>query len=573
MTTKTLSDYGISLRATKPGDYKTTCPECSHLRTNKRDACLSVTVGDDGGCVWHCHHCGWVGGFKNKAASGKAHGFKAERFNQVRKEPIKLPEQTQLPEKAVKFFSDRWITNETVVRHGIRCDGNGIQFPYFRRGECVNIKTRLPGKQFRQVAGAEKIYYGLDDIAGHDVVIVVEGEMDKLAFFEAGHSNCVSVPDGAPKEVKATLEEGEKKFEYVSNCWDEFEGKTIILATDSDAPGKALAEELSRRYGKDRCKLVTWPEGCKDANEVLMKLGVYGLQEALDEAKFYPIDGAYTVDDFFQSSDDWLDDADLPTVSTGWAALDHLYKIPSDTGYLHIVTGAPNSGKSEFLDNLLVNLAENEGWGFAMWSPENGSKRHSIRLGSKFLGRRINRQNVTPAEIEGRVHPFMKKHFHFIRYDNVDDPSIDKLLDTARALVGRYGLRGIVLDPYNNISKARPSHVTETEFVSQVLGKLRRFCVNYGVHVWFVAHPTKLETLSSGEAPPPSLYQISGGANWINKADFGIVVHRTKDKNGRDVTDVYVRKVRFQPDHGKPGVERFTFDSRAGRFNFDTGWR
>ncbi len=50
-----------------------------------------------------------------------------------------------------------------------------------------------------QVTGAEKILFGLDDIAGQPEVIIVEGEMDKLAFEEAGFLNVVSVPDGAPQ--------------------------------------------------------------------------------------------------------------------------------------------------------------------------------------------------------------------------------------------------------------------------------------------------------------------------------------------------------------------------------------
>lgn len=39
-------------------------------------------------------------------------------------------------------------------------------------------------------------------------------------------------------------------------------------------------------------------------------------------------------------------------------------------GELTIVTGIPNSGKSEWIDALLCNLSENEGWSFAMCSME-----------------------------------------------------------------------------------------------------------------------------------------------------------------------------------------------------------
>ncbi|KAJ0083192.1 hypothetical protein Patl1_11533 [Pistacia atlantica] len=49
----------------------------------------------------------------------------------------------------------------------------------------------------------------------------------------------------------------------------------IILATDGDLPGQALAEELARRLGKERCWRVKWPKSYevnhfKDANEAVI---------------------------------------------------------------------------------------------------------------------------------------------------------------------------------------------------------------------------------------------------------------------------------------------------------------
>lgn len=40
-------------------------------------------------------------------------------------------------------------------------------------------------------------------------------------------------------------------------------------------------------------------------------------------------------------------------------------------GELTIVTGVPNSGKSEWIDALLCNLNETVGWKFALCSMEN----------------------------------------------------------------------------------------------------------------------------------------------------------------------------------------------------------
>lgn len=68
--------------------------------------------------------------------------------------------------------------------------------------------------------------------------------------------------------------------------------------------------------------------------------------------------------------------------------------------------------------------------------------------------------------------------------------------------------------------------MTETEYVSQMLTKIKRFAQYHEVHVWLVAHPRQLQNWR-GEAP--NLYDISGSAHFINKADNGIIVHRPRD--------------------------------------------
>ena len=52
--------------------------------------------------------------------------------------------------------------------------------------------------------------------------------------------------------------------------------------------------------------------------------------------------------------------------STGIDSVDKLFTIAP--GQLSVVTGIPGSGKSEFIDQLMINLARNSGWKFAVAS-------------------------------------------------------------------------------------------------------------------------------------------------------------------------------------------------------------
>lgn len=117
------------------------------------------------------------------------------------------------------------------------------------------------------------------------------------------------------------------------------------------------------------------------------------------------------------------------------------------------------------------------------------------------------------------------------------------VLNLAKAAVLRHGIRGLVIDPYNELDHQRPGNQTETEYVSQMLTKIKRFAQHHDCHVWFVAHPKQLQVWK-GEAP--GLYDVSGSAHFINKCDNGIVIHRNRDASHGplDQVEVLVRKVR-----------------------------
>ncbi|KAI5667663.1 hypothetical protein M9H77_17516 [Catharanthus roseus] len=122
-------------------------------------------------------------------------------------------------------------------------------------------------------------------------------------------------------------------------------------------------------------------------------------------------------------------------------------------------------------------------------------------------------------------------------------PNIDWILNLAKAAVLRNGVTGLVIDPYNELDHQRNAHQTETEYVSQMLTKVKRFAQHHSCHVWFVAHPRQLHYWIGS---PPNLYDISGSAHFINKCDNGIVIHRNRDPEAgpMDLVQVCVRKVR-----------------------------
>lgn len=555
---KTFADFGVETHG-QLGEFDTTCPQCSPTRKKKSAKCLSVNT-DKG--VWYCAHCGWAGTV-NQGEHTKPNPTQWRRTEYTKPQYKAL---TDLPEKVISWFKARGISEGVLSRNKI---GYGeaympqleehagcIQFPYYRAGELINIKFRDGQKNFRMVGGAERVLYGIDDIESS--TIIVEGEIDKLSFDEAGFKNCISVPDGAPTP---NTKDYASKFNFLNSA-EEVLGKvkTFYIAVDNDEPGKRLEEELTRRLGRERCMKVTFPDGCKDANDVLVKMGREMLSFAILHAKAYPISGVYEVADISDSIDLVFMNGFPKGNSSGWKRVDQHYTIQA--GQMTIVTGIPSHGKSEFLDAMTVNLAKDHDWVFGMFSPENQPiEFHAAKLIEKFAGRRFGSATMGQATYENGK-KFVHDHYAFILPEQ--DVTLDLILEKAKALVFRRGIRGLVIDPWNEIEHKRPDGMNETEYISQALTKIRQFARQNDIHIWVVAHPTKLLKDKDGNYPVPSPYDISGSANWRNKADNCIAVWRDVQNEDRPV-EIHFQKVRFRWI-GKPGKVELFYDYNSGRY-------
>lgn len=563
---KSWSDIGISVPDSAAGEYYTTCPKCSPTRKNNKAKCLSANITEG---VWFCHHCSWSGSLK------KGEWSKAE----VKREwtrPTYAPPQTA-DDKLMVWFHRRGIPSKVVIRNKIKASevfmpqaGTkvlAIAFPYFRGGECLNVKYRDYDKNFRMEANAEQTFYGLDDILPN-MVVVVEGEMDKLAVEAAGITSCISVPAGAPN---ADSKEYSSKFDFLENSMDQIAGvKCFVLATDADPNGRRLEDELGRRLGKHRCKRVVWPDDCKDANDVLLKHGPEVLQSCIMDSRHFPIDGVFTVEDFAQDIDDLYVKGFQRGDLLGYQALDELYSVVP--GELTVITGIPNHGKSEFLDQMLVRLVMQHGYRIGIFSPENQPLAyHFYKLAEKYVGKPgFGRGRFTQAEM-AKAKTWCKDHFRFV-LPKPEDRTVEKVLGVAAEVVLRDGIKGLVLDPWNEFEHNRANGMSEHEYIGWALMRVKEFARAYGVHVWIVAHPTKMlrdvqlkKDAGIDAYLIPKAYDISGSSNWNNKPEVVMSVYRWFDGPLEGAVEVHIQKCRFKGT-GKPGMSVFRYERDTGRY-------
>lgn len=499
---------------------------------------------------------------------------------------------------AYRWFQSRGIERGIVDRAGVMLarrkvpgstveDDHCIAFVYKEGGKAVNAKYRSADKKFMQEKGARKVWYNLDSCDGRDVAVVCEGEMDALSCLQAGIGDwaaVLSVPDGAPAKLASDVppREEDTKYSFLWNC----EGTTAriqrwILAGDNDDPGKALMEELARRIGKEKCAIVDWPSindvTLKDANEVLVQEGAQVLRECVENARPYPIAGLYRASEFWSEVKQVYLLGRPRGTPTGWRSLDKHMSVPE--GAFIVVTGIPSAGKSEFVDSLCMKLAKEYDWRFAMCSMENRpGDEHIPKLIQKFTGKPFFQTDILAPRISQDelklAMDWVEKRFLFISPTEEDTITIDWILERSQRAVNMFGIRAQVIDPYNEIFRDSKTE-NEAAYLSNMIAKVKRFNRRNRVTTIFVAHPTKLQRDRKGVVVTPTLYDISGGAHWFNKADIGIVIDREWNKTinaaGDEImvrgnrTVVHVQKVRFNWI-GKPGRVTLEYDEESCQY-------
>lgn len=559
---KDYSDYGIDIPGGKRhGKVKCFCPQCHDQRRDKRDKSLSVDL-DKG--VWNCHYCGWGGNLGYTDAEKQRWMERQSWFKprQIRRQKPEYKRPTPKPhapmsDKALAWFASRGISQATLealkVTEGMEWmpqkqgQANTVQFHYYRDGQLINTKFRTGDKCFKLCSGAELIPYNIDGIKGQTQCIIVEGEMDALSFYECGYTNVVSVPNGANANL-------DYLDDFLEGYFDDKE--TIYIAVDTDSKGVILRDELLRRFGAERCRVVDFGEDCKDANEHLMAHGKQSLVQCLTNAPEVKMDGVYTVSDFEQSLDAIFEFGLQKGVTMGHENIDRLLSL--ETKRLCLVTGYPGSGKSEFIDEMAERLNIRYGWRFAYFSPENHPLAlHASKLIEKFTGKKFSQKTLTFGEYK-QVKEHLETNFYFINPENY---RVDTILEIAKYLVRRRGIKALVIDPYNRLEDEK-SGMKETDYISLLLDRLTNFAQQHDILVILMAHPTKPAKNKEGKIDPPTLFDISGSAHFFNKADFGIVVHRDRINN---TVEIRIEKVKFR-HLGEPGTALMKYNLNNGRY-------
>lgn len=429
----------------------------------------------------------------------------------------------ELTEDIVEYFASRCISESTLNAYGVSADEHGnILFPFVADGDIVYVKHRkIKRKKSEpkewQDENTRPILFGMDLCNYDDPLIITEGEIDALSLYESGVRNVVSVPCGC------------ENLKFIEECWDWLEKfDTITIFGDNDAPGRKMINQMVKRLGESRCKIVEEypgkPDGteAKDANEILCELGDLALLDVLEAAKEIPIKGLINLSKVVP-----VDPTTIPRIKTNIEALDRAIGGLRE-GAVTVFTGKAGDGKSTLSGLLLLNAIE-QGHSVCAYSGELTSEEFQQWINLQAAGSDYITLKHDP--VKNQKVPVLSKDVEeaimnwydgkFFVYDNqeiFESNQSESIIQVFTMAVRKYGCKLFLVD---NLMTALSDSEEETKAQGRFVNALKRFANRFKVHVIVVAHPRKTK---SGEAIRQD--DIGGNSATVRLAHSAIVVQR-----------------------------------------------
>lgn len=537
------------------GTAKLKCPCCVDGRKNKADRSLYVNFNSG------------VGKCFNDGCSALFFRDSVEKSMVINN--YTLPEQswrnyTNLSDKMVKFIETERKINQYTLKHfevteelyyqpALGKEVNNIVFNYFEGDILINKKYRSGNKKFTQSKNGKPIFYNINSVIGEDECYITEGEFDVMALYEVGIKNAISIPNGANDNDNYWI----NSEKYLKDI------KKFYIATDNDESGNSVAEKIAQRLGRHRCERIIF-EG-KDANDDL-KSGV--LEKSIYNRKKYPVSGTFTSEDLIDKMME-LYNLGLPNCielqNTSISSLNAIFKLMY--GHLCVGTGIPSHGKSNFTEWLILNYVLENDIKASFFSPEHQPlELHYSTFVQKIIGKNYFYEvEGTPrcSKIEVmQFHEWANQKLYLTSPDAGDFATWDWVFDKFKEQIFTYGVNIFVVDAWNKVEHT--GNRSERENIGRTLSRLTQFAQQNNVLIILIAHPTKMKRLENGLYESPTLYDVSGSADFRNQAHDGYCIYRFFGDDPYTRFTNLKTKYSFQGDIGK--YIDFDYHKPSGRY-------
>jgi len=535
------------------GRQKLKCPACTETRSNKQDKSLMVWF-DIG--VAKCYNIGCEALFFRDSVQKSIvqnnytlPDQKWQNYTELSDAMVKYCETRKINQYTLKHFN---VTEEKQYQPQLSKEVNNIVFNYFESDTLVNKKYRSGDKKFTQSKNGKPILYNINSIIGEDEAYIVEGEFDVMALYEIGIKNVVSLPSGANDNDNYWI----NSEKYLTDI------KKFFIATDNDTSGNIVAEKIAQRLGRYRCERIVF-DG-KDANNDLID-GV--LEKTIYNRKKYPVSGSFTTEDLLDKMMD-LYNSGLPNCielkNKSFGKLNDVFKLMF--GHLVIGTGIPSHGKSNYTEWLVLNYLLENDIKASFFSPEHQPMElHMSTFVQKVIGKNYffdidGTPRCTKLEVM-QFHEWANQKLYLTSPENGEFANWDWIFEKFKEQIFSFGINIFVVDAWNKVEFS--GNRTERENITRTLSRLTQFAQQNNVLIIVIAHPTKMKK-ENGVYEKPSLYDVSGSADFRNQTHDGFCIYRYFGDESYTTFTNLKTKYSFQGEIG--AIIEYDYHKPSGRY-------
>lgn len=451
----------------------------------------------------------------------------------IKKKDYKYPKEEQVTKrlKVNKYLAKRKISIETLDYAGIKQDRKGnIVFEYYDLGKNLLTVKYRPARKVekgenklwcQKDADTTPLLYGMHQIDISKPLVITEGEIDRLAVIESGYKNAVSIPFGS---------ESTTWIEYNWDWLEQFE--KIIIWSDNDEPGRKMLDKVIPRLGLWRCYEAKGKE--KDINLELFKHGKEAVLKVIEEAKEIPVKDVVDLSE--------IEFYDITKAEGLYTNIKGLDKFLSKLffGTVNMVVGINGSGKSTFINQILIAEAIEQGYSTFIFSGELTKPALKSWINFPIAGKKnieeINRGKFQPKgyrvkkEVELKINEWYRNKVHV--YDKEFNIIASELLEKMEELARKYGVKNFILDNLMMINCNEYNKYNPYEAEANFVLKLCEFSRNFNVLINLLVHPSKIDTIRR-----LTKMDVAGMAKLTNLVHYVLAIHRVTEAEKEGLTN------------------------------------
>ena len=451
-------------------------------------------------------------------------------------------------------LTDRDISEATSKKYGVRrviSSTNEISqhiYPFFNGNEIVGTKTRFVENKNFSFAGTyegtglfgEQLFRN----TGGKYLTITEGECDAMACYELMQSKwaCVSLKRGASGAVKDIRE----SIEFVESF------DNVVICFDNDKAGREAARDVARILKPGKAKIMTFPNGYKDANDMLRQKKFQEFMSAWWEARTYTPSGILELS---AQKKDWLHREIKESIAYPWEGLNKkLYGLRK--GELVTLTGGTGLGKSSVTRELEHWLIKNTEDNVGIVALEENWLRTADGIVSIEANDRIylneRRGQYSEEQLMSLFEKVIPEGRVFI-HAHLGATDIEEIFSKLRYIIVGCECKWVVVDHLHMLVNVL-SEGDERRGIDMLMQRLRSLIEETGVGLILVSHLRRASGDKGHEqGVEVSLSHLKGSQGIAQLSDCVIALERNQQASNEDeanTTRVRVLKSRYTGDTG-----------------------